>query len=197
MPVERRIRSGLARNAGSVDPDLDRFLGAVQLRARRRVITRRVAAALVVAAAVAVVIVAGPQAWHAVGGLDRPAPVVQPTYKPGTPTLSGTFRRTVGPGGAAVRSNHLAGRWTMRLAGGTIDAVSVPSAFTGMLSAYQYQVHGSEFRTNLFIQDICVNKPAGTYRWARSARTLRFTVVSDPCRARAALLTSGPWQEKS
>ena len=53
---------------------------------------------------------------------------------------------------------------------------------------------GSRFRTNLFIQDVCANKPGGTYRWAVSGRTLRFAAVSDPYAARVAFFTSGPWR---
>jgi len=192
MPVERRIRSGLARNADAVDPDVDRFLGVVQRRARRRVIARRVAAGLAVAAAVVVVVVVGPQVMRGVRDLGRPAPAGHPTPTPG---LSGTFSRTVGPTDAAIRSNHMAGHWVFRVSGGTIEPVSAPHAFTGLLSTFQYQVRGSEFRTNLFVGDVCLNQPAGTYRWVRSGRTLRFAVVSDPCRARAALLASGLWQE--
>ena len=87
MLVERRIRNGLARNAGAVDPDVDQFLDTVQRRGRRRVIARRVAAGLAVAAAVAAGIAVGPQAMQAVRDLGHPAPAVRPGPKPGSLTV--------------------------------------------------------------------------------------------------------------
>ena len=197
MPVERRLRSGLAHNAGALDPDVGRFFDAARRRARRRVIMRRAAAGLVAAAAVAAVIVGGPRAVHAIGGLGGPAPPAVSGRHHGAGMLSGTFTRTVTPGGAAIRGDHLAGRWTIRLRGDTIEPVTAPPAFTGVLSAYQFQVRGATFSTNLFIQDVCANMPVGVYRWVLSGRTLRFAVVSDRCRARVVFFTSGRWRAMS
>ena len=101
------------------------------------------------------------------------------------------------PGGAAIRGDHLAGRWTIRLRGDTIDPVTAPPAFTGVLSAYQFQVRGGRFSTNLFIEDVCANMPVGVYRWVLSGQTLRFAVVSDRCRARVVFFTSGLWRAMS
>jgi hypothetical protein len=197
MPVERRLRNGLAHNAGALDPDVGRLFEAARSRARRRVIMRRAAAGLAAAVAVAAVIVGGPRAVHAIGGLGGPAPPVVSGHHRGVGMLSGTFTNTVPPGSTAIRGNHLAGRWTIRLRGDTIEPVTAPPAFTGVLSAYQFQVRGGTFRTNLFIQDVCANRPVGVYRWARSGRTLRFAVVSDRCRARVVFFTSGGWRAMS
>lgn len=197
MPVERRLRDGLARNAGALDADAGRFFDGVRRRARRRVIMRRTAAGITVAAAVITVVAGGPRAMEAIRGLDRPAPSVQTSQHPAVGILPGRFTRTITPGGAVIRDNHMAGRWTIRLRGGAIQPVGAPPAFTGVRSAYQFQVRGSKFSTNLFIEDVCVNMPAGLYRWTLSGRTLRFVVVSDPCRARAAFFTSGTWQALS
>ena len=197
MPVERRLRSGLTRNADAVDPDVDRFLSTVQRRARRRVITRRGAAGLAVAAAVAAVVISARERCIRLAESRRLAPpAVHPSPRPASEALSGRFTRTVAPGGSAIQSAHMAGRWTIRLSGGTINPVAAPTTFTGLISTFQYQVRGSEFRTNLFIGDVCLNLAAGTYHWALSGRTLRFVAVSDRCPARVALLTSGPWQKR-
>jgi hypothetical protein len=197
MPVERRLRGGLERNAGVVDPDVERFLAIVVRRARPRVIMRRAAAGLAVAAALATALVAGPPVLHVIQSAHRDVPAAHPSRTPGVTPLSGTFTRTVAPGTTAITVNHMAGSWTIRLGGEAIQAVSAPPGFTGVLSTFQFQVRGSMFRTNLFIQDVCANKPAGTYRWAVSDRILRFTAVSDPCQARVAFFTSGQWQEIS
>jgi len=195
MPIERRIRGGLASNAEAVDPDVDGFLSVVRRRGRRRVIARRAAAGLAVAAMTAVLFVVGPAAMRAIRDLHHRGPSGPTTPTP-APALSGTFSRTVAPGAAVVGNSHLAGHWTIRIGGGTIEPVSAPAAFTGLLSTFQYELRGSEFRTNLFVGTICLNQPAGIYRWSVSGRTLRFVTVSDPCRARAVMLTSGPWLEK-
>lgn len=65
MQIERRLRTGLQRNTGNLNPDVECFLASVQRRARHRVITHRAAAGLVVAAAVAAVAVVGPRALDA------------------------------------------------------------------------------------------------------------------------------------
>ena len=41
MPIERRIRQGAERNAGVLDPDVDRFLDSVVHKTRRRQVVRR------------------------------------------------------------------------------------------------------------------------------------------------------------
>jgi hypothetical protein len=194
MPVERRLRGGLERNAGVVEPDVEAFLETVVRRARPRVITRRAVAGLAAAAAVAAAVTGGSWALHAIRSADRDVPAAHRSHQAGLPPLAGTFTRAVAPSTAAIRNNRMAGRWTIRLRGQVIQAVSAPPSFTGVLSTFQFQVRDSRFRTNLFIQDVCANKPGGTYRWALSGRTLRFAAVSDPCTARVAFFTSGPWR---
>ncbi|MGZ5300053.1 MAG: hypothetical protein ACXWDU_10305, partial [Actinomycetota bacterium] len=74
MPIERRIREGVHRNAGVLDPDVDRFLGSVVHRTRRR---QQIHRSLTVAASVVVVVLAvvlGPSVLRDIGGSGGAVP---------------------------------------------------------------------------------------------------------------------------
>ena len=60
MPIERRIRQGAERNAGVLDPDVDRFLDSVVHKTRRRQVVRRSLSAAASLAAVVLVVALGP-----------------------------------------------------------------------------------------------------------------------------------------
>jgi hypothetical protein len=199
MSLDRRLREGLERITAGIDPDIDWRLRRAMRDARRRVALRRAGATLAVAAAIIVSVVLGPRALDALGSSSRPpaagppAPTVAAPTTLGNQAIAGTYRRTVPAGLPDAQSSHLAGRWRIELRPDGTMAVRAPAAFTGVLSGSQFQVQAETFRTTLFIQDLCSNLPVPTYRWTRVGDWLRFTPVDDRCRARVALLASGPW----
>jgi hypothetical protein len=195
MPVERRLREGMQRNADVLDPDIDRLLGSVVARTRRRVRVRRAAIGLAATVATIAVIALGPQALDAVRDLrrDQPARPSPPTVVPDSQALTGTFARRVS-GSPSMSANGMAGRWSIDLqADGTMGVVA-PDGFTGVLSGSLFQVEGGQFRTAVLGQDVCSFDSPGTYRWIRSGDTLTFEALNDPCRARVELFTFGPWR---
>ena len=197
MPVERRLRQGLERNAGVLDPDVARFLDTVVTRSRRRVRVRRVAATVAVAAAAVVVVAIGPRAIDAVRDLRQTQPAQPtPTVTPNGEVLTGTYTRQV-DGSPTITENGMAGRWTIQLnADGTITATA-PRGYSGVLSGILFETDGDRFRTSVFGQDVCTFLPLGSYRWSRSGGTLSFEVEDDQCEARVEFFTSGSWRSVS
>ena len=194
MSVDRRLRGGLHRNADVLDPQVDRLLDDVIRKTRRRVLVRRVAVSAAAAAAVVFAVAVGPSALHALQDLRYRAPATRPTpTAAAVQTLTGTFTRRLTADSAAIRSNSMVGVWTIDLHDDGTTTVTAPPEFTGVLSGFQFQVTGDQFRTNLFIQDVCTSLPLGTYRWTRSGNALSFTVVDDQCAARVAFFTGASW----
>jgi hypothetical protein len=199
MSLDRRLREGLERVTSGIDPDVDWHLHQAVRGARRRVALRRAGAALAAAAAIITGVVLGPRAldalWNSTGqpSAGQPAPTVNEPTTVGNQAIAGTYRRTVSLGNLDAQNNRLAGRWRIELRPDGTMAVRAPAAFTGVLSGSQFQVQADSFRTTLFIQDLCANLPVPTYRWTRVGDRLRFTPVDDRCRARVAVLASGPW----
>jgi hypothetical protein len=199
MSLDRRLREGLGRITAGIDPDVDWHLHQAVRSARRRVALRRAGATLAVAAAIIASVVIGPRALDALWSSSRqpaagpPPPTVAAPTTLGNQAIAGTYSRTVPADDPDARSNRLAGRWRIKLRPDGTMAVTAPAGFTGVLSGSQFQVQADTFRTTLFIQDLCSNLPVPTYRWTRVGDRLRFTPVDDRCRARVAVLASGPW----
>lgn len=188
MSVDHRLRTGLARNAASLEPEVERRLSAVRAQDRRRRAVRWSAGLAVAAAstAAALVLLEGPG-----GGTPDP---LRPVH---TPSGSATPQRALLTGEYAGRlagPGDLAGRWVLRFdAAGTLQ-VTAPATYDGVLSGVLFEAT-DEFRTNLFQQDTCVDQGLGRYAWQRSGPTLTFAVLDDPCDSRVRLLDGVRWQE--
>jgi hypothetical protein len=197
MPFDRRLREGVRRVTSELDPDVDRNLDRTLRRARRTIAVRRVGATIVAVAAITAAIVALPRAIDALHGDQRPHPAasLNPTITNAT-VIAGTYETVVPNDQPAIRQNHLAGRWTIRLGTNGIMTVTAPRSFTGVLSGSLFQIQGDRFRTNLFVQDVCSNLPVANYRWSKRGRDLHFTRLDDPCKGRVAVLTSAPWTRR-
>jgi hypothetical protein len=196
MSLDRHVREGFSRITSPIEPDVDRHLHEVVRDARRRVMVRRASAAAVIAA----VVLVGPRALDSLRDFNReprpaqpPGPTISPTTTVGNEAIAGTYHRTVPAGDAVVRQNHLAGRWTIELRPDGTMVATAPASFVGVLSGLQFRARADTFGTNLFIQDLCSNLAVPVYRWTRVGDQLTFTPVSDPCTARVAVLSSGPW----
>jgi hypothetical protein len=187
MSVDDRLRSALAENAASYDPEVERRLGAVRFQQRRRRKVQWGTALTLAAASVAVVIML-------LGGAgDSPQPV-QPVQ---TPSASATPQRALLTGEYAGRvegTGALAGRWVLRLDPVGTLGVTPPSTYDGVLSGVLFQAT-DEFSTNLFQEDTCSGEGLGRYAWQRSGRTLTFTVRDDACAPRVRLLAGVRWHQ--
>jgi hypothetical protein len=198
MPVERRLREGMQRNADGLNPDVDRLLAEVVRKTRRRVMLRRAAIVVTAATALFLALAVGPRALDALRSAREQVPATRPPHTTsGVQALTGSFTRRLTASSPAVRANQMAGEWTIDLHADGTMTVTAPPAFNGVLSVVQFQVTGNRFRTSMFIQDVCTNLALGTYRWSRSGDTLTFTVIDDACEARVTLFASERWTSTS
>lgn len=203
MPIERRIREGAERNAGVLDPDVDRFLDSVVHRTRRRAVIRRSLTATASVAAVMAAIVLGPSVLDGIRGSggtvpgSNPTPSVGPSVTPGVPFLTGTFTRTIREGTAVVRSNGIAGTWTIIAEADGRVRVLAPESFAGAHASRAFELQADSLQTDAFSSSVCAGLPAGTYRWSQQAGFLVLTVLSDPCDGRVVVLSAGPWEIRS
>jgi ferric-dicitrate binding protein FerR (iron transport regulator) len=199
MPIERRIREGAERNAGVLDPDVDRFLDSVVHQTRRRQVIHRSLIAAASAAAAVVAIVLGPSVLDGIGNTGGTVPGSEPTHSvgpsvtPGVAFLTGTFTRSIPEGTAVVRASGIAGTWTIKAdANGTVRLLA-PGSFAGAKTSRAFDMQADSLRTSAFGSDICVGVPDGTYRWTVQSGFLVLTPLSDRCDARVAVLGAGPW----
>jgi hypothetical protein len=186
MPLDDRLRAGLARNAATFEPDEDTAFTLVTHP--RRSTGRATRTVLIAAAAVAFVVT--------LGVLQRPnqpqAPSSAPISTP--PTLTGRYWTIVAES-ETVPAYDIAGRWEIRLDPSGILDVRPPPAYTGVVTAQLFQSTPEEFRTDLFGTDLCSGHLPGMYRWNRNDKTLTFSVVDDLCAARVMILTDRLWTE--
>jgi hypothetical protein len=195
MPIERRIREGAERNAGVLDPDVDRFLDMVVHRSRRRQVIRRSLTAVVSTAAVMFAFVLGPSVLDGIRGsggtgfASNPTPNVTPLV----PLLTGTFTRSIPEGTAVVRANGIAGTWTITAGADGHVRLVAPASFAGAHSSRPFEMQAGSLRTDAFSSDACASLPAGTYSWSLQGGFLVLTALSDPCDARVVVLGAGPW----
>ena len=200
MPIERRIREGAHRNAGVLDPDVDGFLDSVVQKTRRRRVIHRSLTVVASFGVLVLAVVLGPSVLRDIGGSggavpgSNPTQSVVPSVTPVAPLLTGTFSRTITGGTAVVRSNGIAGTWTISAdADGNVRLLA-PDPFAGAHASPPFAMHPGDLQTDAFSTDICAGLPAGTYRWALAGQgSLVLTVVSDPCDARVVVLAAGPW----
>lgn len=203
MPVERRIREGAERNAGVLDPDVDRFLESVVHRTRRRQAIRRSLTAAASVAAVVAAVVVGPSVLEGMRGSRGTAPggsvssSVAPSVTPGVPFFTGTFIRSIPEGTAVVRANGIAGTWTITAEADGRVRVLAPASFAGAQASRPFEMQPDSLRTDAFRPGICSGLPAGTYRWSVQSGFLVLTPIADPCDARVVVLGAGPWAIRS
>jgi hypothetical protein len=196
VSIDRRLREGFERSAPAIGPKDHAALERVTLRARRHIIVRRVTSTVIVAFVIGGGALAGPEVLDALRDARQLEPVQEPTPSPPVPgdaALGGTYIRTLGNEDAAVRGNQMVGEWTITFRSDGVLDVSSPESFQESRSGYSFEVSGNQFRTDLFRTDVCNDMLPGRYRWQRSGNRLTFEVVDDPCSARAALFSSGPW----
>ena len=203
MPIERRIREGADRNAGVLDPDVDRFLDSVVRRTRRRKVVRRSFTGAAAAAAVALAVFVGPSVLDGIEGANghvpggNPTPSVAPSVPPIVPFLTGTFTRSIPTGTAVVRANDLAGTWTISATADGVVRLLGPDGFDGARASAPFEMQATNFRTDALRPDVCTGMASGTYTWSVQDGFLLISVVSDPCDARIVVLTQKPWRTGS
>jgi len=189
MPLERRLRDGMQREAANLAPDLPARLEATLRDGRRRGRRQQFRTALAFATVILGVVLLGPPVIDAL----RRAPVGASPSPTAATTLTGSYATTLASTDAAVTANRMQGDWTIGFGSSGILTVTTPSSFTGTRSGYSFQVTGDQFRTDLFGADVCSTLLPGTYQWNLVSGQLTFTLVDDTCPGRVALLTSASW----
>ena len=196
MSIDRRLREGFERSSPAIVPNDHAALERVTGRARRHVMVRRATTTVMVAFVVAGVALGGPRVLDALQDGGRLEPVQEPTPSetvPGDAALNGTYSTTLGDEDPAVQRNRMDGEWTITFRSDGLLEVASPESFQESRSGYSFEVSGDQFRTDLFRTDVCNDMLPGRYRWQRSGDRLTFEVLDEPCQARAALFTSGPY----
>jgi hypothetical protein len=191
MPREPRLRARIQHEAANMAPDVTGRLEATLRDGRRRSRRRQLRAGLAFATVILAVVLVGPPLIDALRNRERgvgasPSPTE-------AVSLNGTYATTLVSSDVAVTSNRMAGDWTIGFGSSGILTVTAPPGFTGTYSGYSFDVAGSQFRTDLFGEDVCSTLLPGTYQWSLSSGRLTFTVVDDSCPGRVALLTSAAW----
>jgi hypothetical protein len=201
MPIERRIREGAERNAGVLDPDVDRFLDSVVQKTHRRQIVRRSLSAAACVAAMALAVAIGPALLRGTTGGSvpgtGPTPSVAPSVTPVVPLLTATFTRSIPEGTALVRANGIAGTWTIRPGSDGRVMLLAPPSFAGAHASHPIQMQAGTLTTDAFSSGICAGLPAGSYRWTVQGGFLLLTTLSDRCDARVFILAAHPWSSGS
>ncbi len=198
MPIERRIKQGAERNAGVLDPDVDRFLDSVVHKTRRRQVMRRSLTAAASVATVVLAIVLGPSVLDGIGGTgstqpgSNPTPSVAPSVEPVVPLVTGTFMRSIPEGTAVVRANGIAGTWTINADTDGSVRLLAPGSFAGAHASRPFEMQANTLATDAFSSDICAGLPAGTYSWSLQGSYLFLTPLSAPCDARVVVMSGGP-----
>jgi hypothetical protein len=201
MAFERRLREELRRDAEQIEAYVERNLGAVEARSRRRrdVPSVGLLAAAIIVALVVLVRVGEPPSDTRPGTGTSPT-VAPPSILPSPsgvatyPQIAGTYTVSLDSSDQAVERDGLGGMWTMRLQPDGLVLLSPPSTFapgTAGLTGIAFSLEGDRFRTNLFYNDYC--NSVGIYTWALRAGRLSLTPVEDTCSIRRALLATTPW----
>jgi hypothetical protein len=192
MPAEDRIRDQIERSVSHIDPEIGTVLERVARRGRRR---RRLAVATKVSVAaglIALIVIVGPSVIDLLRtSPDRPSSPVSP-YS----VIAGTYRTTIAAEPGVVTQAGMTGRWTLRLDPDGSLEVEAPPGFQAEASGVTYRIVGREFQTNAFPNDLCHSQSLpGRYHWILANGLLRFTIVEDPCEARAVLFAGQRWNE--
>lgn len=199
MSLDQRLRDELQRDADGIGPDVERNLGAVEARARRRT-SIGAPTFLAAAAVIAFAIVIRSQTTPLSSGGSSTAPSPHASSSPaasGIPTydtIAGTYTLALDPADPAASAGHLGGTWTMRLLPDGEMLLSTPQTFvygSTAPSGLAFSLVGDRFRTNLFYNDYCSS--VGVYAWSRAGDRLSFAPVTETCSIRQTLLATAPW----
>ena len=187
MPIDRRLREDLGRDANRIHVDIERNLGAVQARVRHRGPSLLIPA-IAAAAVLAIVIGLRFAPPNAIGG-----PTGTPSASAGAnpfEAIAGIYRATLdAPDDASV-----AGSWTMELRRNGTLVLAPPTTFSyGSIapSGISYTIEGDRLRTDMFYNDFCAS--VGAYTWSLRGDVLTLSPASESCAIRKALLATSPW----
>ena len=195
MPIERRIREGAERNAGVLDPDVDRFLDSVVHKTHRRQVIRRSLTAAASVAAVALAVVLGPKsltAW-ATDGRDG-ARIRSHADRHAGRSPGDRHVHAVDPGGdGSGAGRRHRGHLVDQRRRGRACAAGGPCVVRRRPKVPPVEMQADTLQTVAFDSDICEGLPAGTYGWTLSGDFLLLSAFSDPCDARVFILGARPW----
>ena len=189
MPLDDRVKGALERSSTIVGPDLRRDLSIVRRKTRRAVIRQRVGTGVLLLVMIVAGVFLGPGVLDVIRS-QRHVPAATPS----APVLSGTYQADLS-GVGVLASKNLAGPWQIRLSGDGSVLWEAPQA-SGVSEGVPndtYHLTGSSLVTSMFARDLCRGTGAGSYTFTTSTGSLTFSVVSDACDVRRAVLTSVAW----
>lgn len=192
MSLERRLREGMDRVTGEVDPDVDRHLHTSVRSGRRRIVVRRAAAVAGALVVVALVGVAGQRLLDADEAAPRPGGPPSPAEI--TPaSIAGTYTVTVHPIPAVVDGIALAGEWTFELRADGSMSIEAPPGIPVAAEGYGFEIRDGRFETTAFVDDLCSaaqerGRPVGDYTIERAGDDLVLDARDDACAARVEIL---------
>jgi hypothetical protein len=184
---ESRLRQGLREEADARSVETEAALQAVLARTavvRRRRAARVVAVGLVAVAASVVVLV---NVRPFPGGRTLPPTTV------GTSAPVGAWQRDVVPTGDPATAG-VGGRWSMRLRADGIVDLEAPASSGLATDGVSWSAVRDRLRLDAFVNGVCANDSAGTYRWSVGPQGLTLATDSDPCPTRVAVF-AGTWAQ--
>ena len=194
MPLDRRLRDGLDRLAGEIEPDVEGRLKATLGHAGRRNLVQRSLPILAATTALVLVAIVGPAMVDLWRGEAGPPIGASQAPSPSPSALAGAFTASVESDDLVVQESNLGGSWTVEFDASGILVVTSPASYAGTRTGYSYQVTGDELRTDLFGEDVCSTLLPGRYRWERTGDIVTFSTIDEPCAGRAAFFAGQPWR---
>ena len=201
MPLDRRLREGLRREAATFTPDVERNLAKVAARGRPAPARGLALVATAVILLVVAIRIGGGDPLAMVAGVLSPDRSLKPSASSASTAddrLAGTYRVTLDGGDVTVVSLTMGGEWIVSLRTDSGIELTAPTTFAAddpaALTGYIYATRGDLFYTNAFAHHFsqgCAG--SGTYRWSMVAGGLHFELVEDSCPARVALMTGSDW----
>jgi hypothetical protein len=168
----------------TIDVETERLLQEAARRGHRRVVVRRAVTSVAVGVALVITAALAPAVLGALHD-QRNAPASKPSPLP----IAGSYTTTITAQDPGISgAPDAVGRWVLTLGGdGQLDLASLTNGDLAR-SITEYQATQTELLTTALGDAGCTG--VGRYTWSREGSTLTFTVVSDPCRLRAAIFSS-------
>jgi hypothetical protein len=109
--------------------------------------------------------------------------------------IEGTYAVRIRPADfLATPRLHVEGLWQLTVRGDGLLSLAGPRGSSVSAPSSQYQLDGDRILTTAFASEHCSG--VGVYRWQREGSTLTFTLESDACAVRVAVLTAHPWDAR-
>ncbi len=182
--LDARVRGVLTDLPVPDDAETRDALQAVLARSRgpRRQVGGWVAPAIVAAAIVLVALAVG--TW-----LDRTNPVEPAPSPDPASALVGEWQRQV----TGAATDGWDGAWRLTLRQDGVLELRGPTTAGASSEGASWTATEGELRTDVFVNSVCAEQPAGVYTWRVEGDGLRLTLETTDCTARADVF-AGTWR---